>query len=90
MGHFHRFVGFGLVVDQLSIAVVAVHRHQEATFRVGDPVSARRPAESTKNLGMDDAKARTGKHGKRPEFYISRSDYEQLASPGGIQQARSL
>ena len=65
MGRFHRLVGFGLVVDQLSIAVVAIYRHQDTTSRVGNPVSARHPAESTKNLGMDDAKARTGEHGNR-------------------------
>src|SRR6266567_3227494 len=63
MGHFYRFVGFGLVVDQLSIAVIAVHRHQDATTRVGNSFSARRPAESTINLGMDNAQARAGKHG---------------------------
>src|SRR5438552_833201 len=62
-GHLHRLVSLGLVVDQLSIAVVAVHGHQDATFRIGHPTSASCPAESTVNLGMDDAKARTGQHG---------------------------
>src|SRR5258708_34368076 len=73
MGHLHRLVSLGLVVDQLSIAVVAVNGHQDATLRVSNPASARCPAESTKNLGMDDAKSRTGKHGTgqlRAHWYV--------------------
>ncbi len=37
-----RLVGLGLVVDQLAVAVVAVHRHQDLALRVGHPVAARR------------------------------------------------
>src|SRR5579863_5246068 len=63
MGRFHRLVGLGLVVDQLSIAVVAIYGHQDATARVSNPSAARYPAEAPKHLGMDDTQARAGKHG---------------------------
>jgi hypothetical protein len=62
MGRRHRLVGLGLVVDKLAVAVVAVHRHQDVASRVGDPASARRTAEATEHLGMDDAQAGAGEH----------------------------
>ncbi len=64
-GCVHRLVGFGFVVDQLAIAVVAIHRHQDVTARVGNAAAACHAAEATKHLRMDDAKARTGQHRHR-------------------------
>src|SRR5579859_2995734 len=61
-GLFYRLIGLDLVIDQLSIAVVAVHCHQDPTLRVSDPTSARRSAEAAKDLGMDNTQARTGQH----------------------------
>src|SRR5947209_8005327 len=34
MCRFYRLVSLGLVIDQLSIAVVTIHRHQDATARI--------------------------------------------------------
>src|SRR6266498_1500667 len=65
MGPRHRLVGLELVVDQFAVAVVAVHRHQDAALRVGDPLPARRTAEPTEYLRVDDAQASAGEHGDR-------------------------
>ena len=61
-----RLIGLGLVVDQLAVAVVAVHGHQDVTSRVGDPLSACRAAEAAEHLGMDNAEtgAREHRNGK--------------------------
>src|SRR5260370_16722932 len=80
-GHLHRLVSLGLVVDQLSIAVVAVYGHQDATLRVGNPASTRRPAEATKNLRMDDAKPRTGQHGNGQLRAHSQGQTHPVSSP---------
>ena len=45
-----RLVGLDLVVDQLAVAVVAVHRDEDPALRVGDPVAARRAAEAAEHL----------------------------------------
>src|SRR5881628_1258178 len=59
----HRLVGLGLMVDQFAVTVVAVYRHQDVASRVGDPVSARRTAESAEHLGVNDAEPGAGEHG---------------------------
>ena len=58
----HRLVGLGLVVDQLAVAVVAVHRHQDVAPGVGDPLAARGTAEPPEHLGVDDAQAGARQH----------------------------
>src|SRR5215216_4367218 len=52
-GRLHRLVGVGLVVDELAVAVVAVHRHEDLALRVLEPAPARRTAEPAEHLGMD-------------------------------------
>ncbi|GBE21803.1 hypothetical protein BMS3Bbin01_01155 [bacterium BMS3Bbin01] len=61
----HRLVGFDLVVDQLAVAVVAVHRHQDVALRVGDTLPTGLTAESAEDLGMDGAETGAGEHGDR-------------------------
>ena len=63
--HRERLVRLDLVVEQLAFAVVAVHRHQDATLRVGDPPAARGTAEPAEHLRVDDAKAGARKHRDR-------------------------
>ena len=58
----HRLVGLDLVVDQLAAAVVAVHRHQHAAARVGDPVAAGVAAEPAEHLGVDHPEPGAGEH----------------------------
>ena len=58
----HRLVGLGLVVDQLAVAVVAVHRHQDVARRVGDAVPAGGAAEPAEHLGVDDTQPGAGEH----------------------------
>ena len=60
-----RLVGLGLVVDQLAVAVVAVHRDQDAAAGVGDTSTARGAAESAEHLGVNDAETGAGQHGHR-------------------------
>jgi hypothetical protein len=57
-----RLVGLDLVVEQLAVAVVAVHCHQDPALRVRDPVPASDAREPTEHLGVDHAHARARQH----------------------------
>ena len=60
-----RLVGLGLVVDELAVAVVAVHGDEDAALGVDDPLSARRPAEAAEHLAVDDSEPCAGEHRHR-------------------------
>ena len=62
-GSRHRLVGLDLVVDQLAVAVVAVHGDEDPALRVGDPAPAGGTAEPTEDLRVDDAHPGAGEHG---------------------------
>jgi hypothetical protein len=62
LGPFQRLVGLRLVVDQLTLAPVRVHRDEDAALRVGDAVAARGTAEPTEHLGVDHSESGTGEH----------------------------
>ena len=64
-GGLHRLVGLRLMVDELPVAVVAVHRDQNAALRVSDAVAARCTAEPAEDLRMDDAQPGAGQHRDR-------------------------
>ena len=60
-----RLVGLDLVVEQVTAAVVAVHRDEDGRGGVGDPVPGRRTGESGEDLRVDDAEPGRGQHRDR-------------------------
>jgi hypothetical protein len=56
-------VRVGLVIDHRSRSVVAVDGDQDRASRIHDAIGAGLAAESTEDLGVDDAKPRTREHG---------------------------
>src|SRR5207237_6898726 len=65
LGGLYSLLGAGLVIDQVAVAVVAVHGHQDRTSRVRDAITASGPAEAAEDLGVDDAEAGARQHGHR-------------------------
>src|SRR6266852_6918268 len=57
-----RLIGLNLVVEQLAVAVIAVHGDQDFAGRVCDATAARCAAEPAEHLGVDDTEARTSQH----------------------------
>ena len=57
-----RLIGFDLVVDELAIARVGIHRHQDLALRVGHPVTTRRAREPAEHLGVDHTHASARQH----------------------------
>ena len=60
-----RLVGLGLVVDELAVARVRVHRHQDPALRVGHPMTTRRAREPAEHLGVDHTHASARQHRDR-------------------------
>ena len=85
-----RLVGLGLVIDQLAVARVRIHRHQDPALRVGHPVttgSAREPAE---NLGVDHTHASARQHRDRQFRHHRQMERHPVTRlyPGEITQQR--
>ena len=59
------YVGVDLVVDQLAVAVVTVHRDQDAAARIGDPITARGAAEAAEHHRSGHAQTGAGEHRHR-------------------------
>jgi hypothetical protein len=57
-----RLLGLGLVVEELAVTVVAVHRDEDVASGVSDALAARCTAESPEDLGMDDAESGAREH----------------------------
>src|ERR1035437_1828360 len=64
-GRLQRLVGLDLVVDQVAVAVIAVHGHQDAATGVCYPVPARRTREPAEHLGVNYAEPGARQHGHR-------------------------
>src|SRR5216683_41142 len=62
-GGVHGDVRAGFVIDPLAIAAVAVSIDKDAAAGIGGAEATGFAAESAEDDGVDDAKARTGKHG---------------------------
>ena len=58
-------IGLLLVIDQIAVAVVGVHRDEHGALRVGHPLTASGAAEAAEHLGVDHAEPRAGEHRHR-------------------------
>src|ERR1700686_3768112 len=63
--HRHRLVGLGFVVDELAVAVVPIHGHEDAALAVGHAAATGRAAEPAEHLVVDHPEAGAGEHRNR-------------------------
>jgi len=92
-GLLDRVVGLGLVVDELAVAVVRVHRHQHGAFRVCHALSACVPAEAAEYLGVDHPESSASQHRDRQLGHHRQVEGDPVARIGPddiLQQRREL
>ena len=64
LGGIQRDVGGCLVVEQLAVAIVAIHGDQDVAARIGDAHAASLAAEAAKHHRVNHAQACAGQHGR--------------------------
>ncbi len=85
-----RLISLGLVVEQLAVSEVAVHRDQDLAVRIGNPVTTRGAGEPAEHLAVDHAHPRAREHRHRQLRHHRQVERHPVPGlhPGEITQQR--